>query len=901
MTEKLIVIDGYSLANRAFFALPPLTTQHGQPTNAVYGLAMMLLKLLEDKQPDYFVAAFDVAAPTFRHQEYREYKAQRLKMEDSLKSQFPLIRQLLSILGIPIYESAGYEADDVIGTVSAQAASRGIKVEIVTGDRDAFQLVNPLVNVIYTRKGITEVDTVDEEYIRNRYQLTPKQLIDLKGLMGDSSDNIPGITGFGEKTALKYLSQYQSIDGIYEHLNEVIRDRDRQLFETYKDQAYLSRHLATIKTDLPFSLDLGECCRHRQYDRAELLDFCKEYEFKSLVKKLGSEVEATEVAKVTELPFTVKELTPEIVEEAIKKLRDEKLCFIQFLTSKANWVKTQWLGLGIGCSDENWFLPLNSDSSIPEKLTEILADSQIVKCGHDLKRQLQIAKVKEIAIQGELEDILIAGYLINAGIGGLELDDLTQTYLQQSIPFGKTERGTKVSVFDLPDTLPLPELEKIAGGRLESLKLLKNKFNPLLVANGLVKLYHDTEIPLVKVLFDMEEAGIKVDPEVLRTFGDALKQRQQELERDIYQQTGEEFNISSPKQLGHVLYEKLGLTPPKKTKTGFSTDAAVLESLTGQHSAIRLILEYRQNLKLQSTYIDSLINLINPRTGRVHTTFNQAVTTTGRLSSTEPNLQNIPVRSEDGRMIRRSFIPNDDHHYLLAADYSQIELRVMAHFSEDPAFMEAFLNGEDIHKFTAAAVYGIAPEEVTREMRDHAKAVNFGIIYGISGFGLSQNIGITRKEADNFIKVYFEKYPGVKSYVEALIEQARETGESRTLLGRIRKLPDLQSRNFTLRSFAERMARNTPIQGTAADIIKIAMVRMRERLLEQPALGKLLLQVHDELIFEVSKDKWRDLAIIVKEEMEKAVTLRVPLVVDFKIGSDWGSLAPTRLEDSQYA
>lgn len=897
MTKRLVIIDSFSLANRAFFALPILTTSSGQPTNAVYGLAMMLLKLLEESKPDYFIAAFDVAAPTFRHQEYQEYKAQRMKMEDALKSQIPLIRELLGILEIPIYESVGFEADDVIGTIASKASAQGIEVEIVTGDKDSFQLVNPKVRVLYTRKGITDVDVVDEEYIAKRYQLKPKQLIDLKGLMGDSSDNIPGITGFGEKTSLKYLHQYHSLDEIYEHLDEISRERERRLLETYKEQAFLSRHLATIKTDLPIDLELNQCCRHRNFDRERLLNFCQEYQFKSLVKKLGGDTEAT-VSHISELSYSIKILDDDQLPWVAQKIKAEKYCLIQFLSSEASWRGVEWLGLGIGVSGENWLLPLAEKANLPSTLLEILDDTQITKCGHDLKKQMMVAKVKGISINGPLEDVLIAGYLLNAGIGSLELEELTQTYLQKTIPFGTNDRGARVSPFDLSPKTTLENLERLAGARLESIRQLNAKFKQLLVENCLENLYYDVELPLVRVLWKMEETGVKVNPEILQNFGDTLKKRQQQLEEEIYQLTGAEFNISSPKQLGNILYDQLGLTPPKKTKTGYSTDAAVLESLIGQHPVIPLLLEYRQNIKLQTTYIDSLINLINPKTGRVHTTFNQAVTTTGRLSSTEPNLQNIPIRSEEGRMIRHAFIPGENEFCLLAADYSQIELRVMAHFSGDHAYREAFLNNEDIHQFTAAAVYGVAPKEVTPQMRDHAKAVNFGIIYGISGFGLAQNIGVTRKEADGFIKAYFEKYPGVKAYVEQLVDKAREAGESRTLLGRIRKLPDLHSRNFTLRSFAERMARNTPIQGTAADIIKVAMVRIGKHLDEKPSLGRLLLQVHDELIFEVHQDYWKELARVVKEEMEQAVSLEVPLVVDFKMGTDWGSLNKVHLEES---
>jgi DNA polymerase-1 len=895
MEGKLVIIDTYSLANRAFFALPPLATSDGLVTNAVYGMAMMLLRLLEETKPDYFLAAMDAGVPTFRHQEYDAYKGQRLKMEDSLRTQIPIIKELLERLKIRVYEHPGYEADDIIGTMAKKAARQGLQVEIVTGDRDSFQLVEPGITVRYTKKGITEIDRVDEAFVQRRYELQPAQLIDLKGLMGDASDNIPGVPGFGEKTALKYLAEYATIDGLYQNLERVARQRDRQLLTEYKDQAYLSRRLATIVTDLNLGIDLADC-RYPGYSNQELLEFCQTYQFRTLVKKLGSEEQAETVAQHRSIEFEVTILDAEELGPLVAQALEAGSIILQFLTAVANWSLVRWLGVGIGVGDRNYFYPLRPDQELPEPLQRLLADPNLRKTGHDLKKQLQIAAHHQLALAGLLEDVLIQGYLANAGVGGMELENLSEIYLHATVKTWQNDRGTKFPVFSLPEELSREVLAELAGSRMTAIRRLRQELPVLLEEMGLAKLYQEVEQPLIATLFAMERAGIRVDPEPLRSFGSLLKTRQVELEREIYDSVGAEFNIGSPKQLGAILYEKLGLKPPKKTKTGYSTDAEALENLAEQHPVIPLILEYRQNLKLQSTYIDSLIGLINPKTGRVHTTFNQAVTTTGRLSSTDPNLQNIPIRTEEGRLIRRAFLPAQGS-VLLAADYSQIELRVMAHFSKDPGFMEAFLKGEDIHKFTAAAVNGVAVAEVTRTMRDQAKAVNFGIIYGISGFGLAKNIGVGRKEADQFIRAYFEKYPGVQAYVEQLIETAREAGEARTLFGRVRKLPDLHSRNFTQRSFAERMARNTPIQGTAADIIKLAMVRIERRLSERPELGKMLLQVHDELVFEVPEASWRELARLVKQEMEGAVELSVPLVIDVKVGPNWGEMSTMKLED----
>jgi DNA polymerase I len=859
-----------------------------------------LLKIMEDSKPDYILTAFDVAAPTFRHQEYQAYKGQRLKMEDTLKVQFPIIRQLLAVLKIPIIEQAGYEADDLIGTMAKKAAAQGIAVEIITGDRDAFQLVEPRITVLYTRKGITEVDRVDQEYIFNRYQLTPEQLIDLKSLMGDASDNIPGIPGFGEKTALKYLHQYQSLTGIYQHLDEIGKEKDRQLFNQYREQAYLSRHLAEIVTNIEVDVDPTRCCLHKDYSKQELIQFCSTMEFHSLVRKLSDGEITSEAKQLPELITNCTIIGEADLEQAIAEIRQEGICYFQFFTAIANWTQTKILGLGFGNSDQNWFYPLSPDMKLPPGLRGLFEDQTVTKMGHDLKKQMQIADSQGISFEGHFEDLLIAGYLVNAGLGGLELEDLSAVHIQKLIYIWRNERGKAFSIFNLPPDLTAAVLAKMCGSRLEAMRLLWPKLKETLQEMGLEPLYREVEAPLIPALFKMEREGIRVYPETLREFGRVLKSRQNQLETAIFALVQEQFNISSPKQLGVILFEKLGLKAPKKTKTGYSTDAEVLENLYEEHPVVPKILEYRQNMKLQTTYIDSLIALINVQSGRVHTTFNQAVTTTGRLSSTDPNLQNIPIRSEEGRLIRRAFLPRDEQHRLLSADYSQIELRVMAHFSQDRAYKEAFLKGEDIHKFTAAAVHGVPLAEVTKEMRDRAKAVNFGIIYGISGFGLARNIGVSRKEADAFIEAYFGQYPGVKEYVNHLIDEARQGGEAHTLMGRIRKLPDLSSRNFTLRSFAERMARNTPIQGTAADIIKKAMVAIDKQLAVHPELGKLLLQVHDELIFEVAESKWRELGRLVKKEMENAVTLTVPLVVDLKLGTNWGEMDPVQLED-EYA
>ena len=586
MSKKLVIIDGYSLANRAFFVpqFQTLATSLGQPTGAVYGMARMILKLLKDLKPDYLLTAFDVAAPTFRHQEYQEYKGQRMKMEDSLKSQMPIIRELFEILKVPIYEMSGYEADDLIGTYAKVAVKLDLDVEIITGDRDSFQLVEPGIKILYTRKGISELDFVDNSFIQERYQLRPEQLIDLKGLMGDSSDNIPGIPGFGEKTALKYLHQFGSLEAIYEQIDTIQKPRDRELFITYREQAYLSRKLATIITDLEVNLDLDLCCQHQDYNQQQLIDFFSKYEFSSLVKEYSGAVQSVEIRQIELLPYTFDILNESNIDKAITEIEEQSYCYIQFLTSEATWQQVKVVGLGLATSQNNWFYPIKLGEKFPEKLTSLLSNSQILKIGHDLKKQLIISSGLGIQLGGEIEDILIAGYLVNAGQGGLELEQLSETHLQKAIPAYRNERGKIFSVFSLPEDLPTKVLSEIAGGRLEALKHLRGKIAAIMESSQLKSLYVEVELPLIQVLFQMERDGIKVESEILKNFGGVLRKRQQELETEIYTLVDQQFNISSPKQLGTILFEKLGLKAPKKNKTGYSTDAEVLEALVDRAS-----------------------------------------------------------------------------------------------------------------------------------------------------------------------------------------------------------------------------------------------------------------------------------------------------------------------------
>lgn len=883
--KKFVVIDGNSLANRAFYALPPLTTSQGIITNAAYGFTTMLYKLLEDEKPDFMAVAFDKAKLTFRNKEYAEYKANRKGMPDDLKPQFPIIKDILKAMGIPIYELEGFEADDLIGTLSVKAEEKGWQVLIVTGDRDAFQLVTPNVKVSITRKGISELETYDENVLNEKYGLTPDQMIDLKGLMGDQSDNIPGIPGVGEKTALKLIHQFGTVEEVINRAGEISGKLKEKILDN-QDLATLSKKLATIIKDVPLDINLDNC-QLGQENKEEVLGLFKQLEFKGLLKKLVAEVdEGKEEVKsvITSAAVDIKPVTDEKSwQELLTQLKKaDKFTFSYEDTGKTPSIaKLESFSVSL---KPGLAYPISLSSfedtetgqalrkEIFQGLREVFASESALIICQDAKRLMWLMAKEGIEFELKYFDTMVGAYLLNPGSKNQLIEDIALDLLAQVISNEKV-----VENLALRSSL-LWSLYEIIEEKLATLNMKD--------------LFYEVELPLVKGLFDMEYVGINVDTEQLVAMGKDLSQRIEEISEEIYTEAGEKFNINSPKQLGVILFEKLGLPPFKKTKTGYSTNAEVLDTLAEQHAIVEKILVHRHLVKLKSTYVDGLINITNKTTGRVHTTFNQTVTATGRLSSTEPNIQNIPIRLEEGRKIRKVFVPLDENSVILAADYSQIELRVLAHISEDETLMEAFIKNQDIHRRTASEVFGVSMEEVTSEMRSRAKAVNFGIVYGISDFGLAKDIKVSRKEAKEYIENYLEEYPKVRKYMDDIVLSAREQGYVSTILNRRRYLPDVLSSNYNVRNFGERTALNTPIQGSAADIIKVAMLRVGEMLSENKFKTKLLLQVHDELILNVPKEELATVQALVKESMEKAVELKVPLIVDVKTGPNWYEVKP---------
>jgi DNA polymerase-1 len=885
--EKFMILDGNSLIHRAFYAIPLLTTSEGLFTNAVYGFVNMLLKILSDEQPACVAVAFDKGKVTFRMDHYEQYKGHRKPTPDELRPQFALAKDVLRAMKIPVYELEGYEADDLIGTVTRLAENEGYHTLIVTGDRDALQLVSPHAEVLLTKKGITELDKYDPDKVKERYGLTPEQIIDLKGLMGDASDNIPGVPGVGEKTALKLLHQFGSIENLYDSFESLPANKLKEKLADNRELAFLSKKLATIVTDVSCDVDLA-CCVLSEPDYEQLLTLFRKYEFRSLIKSISEKMKssgggagASEAGTVTGEAVVEGNYKQLSLEEGLDFLAGELshgevgvFCELSnpdpMLAELAGFSWSLLAGQAhyvAGRQNQQTQLFQEEEHNISGLPGLLGARAGLKKFCHDGKRLLVALDRYGIRWEEIAQDTGLAAYLLNPTGQHQDLADLSAKYLGISIMPGEAavDACTKADI--------ILRLQKVLSERLTE--------------NGMDDLYYNVELPLVRILADMEIGGVKVDLDQLKALSGELGAKLDILTEEIYRLAGEKFNINSTKQLGYIFFEKLNLPVIKKTKTGYSTDVEVLETLAEEHEIVAQILEYRQLAKLKSTYVDGLAGLINPRTGKIHTSFNQTVTATGRLSSTEPNLQNIPIRLEEGRRIRKVFIPSAPGHLLVTADYSQIELRVLAHISGDENFIRAFREGEDIHTHTASEVFGVSLGEVTREMRDSAKAVNFGIVYGISDFGLARNIKVTRKEAKSYIQGYLRRYPGVKRFMEEIVSRAREQGYVSTILHRRRYLPDIVSPNHNIRSFGERTAMNTPIQGSAADIIKLAMVQVAGRLTELGLKTKMILQVHDELIFEVPDDELIKVVPMIRDCMENAVKLDVPLIVDMKKGRDW--------------
>jgi DNA polymerase-1 len=874
--KKFIIIDGNSLAYRAFYALPLLNNEKGNYTNAVYGFTTILLRILEEEKPTHCLVAFDAGKVTFRHSDYREYKGGRQKTPSELSEQFPLIRQLLDAFSIKHYELSGYEADDIIGTLTKQADQSGWQTKVVTGDKDMLQLVSEHVHVALTRKGISEVEYYDLTKLDEVYKLKPDQIRDLKGLMGDASDNIPGVPGVGEKTALKLLHQYETVENIYEHVDELSGKKLKENLHENKDKAYMSKELATILREAPLELSL-EDADYKGYQLEKLLPFFQEMEFKSLIERVGGEIieEKVEVEQVD--IYEILGVDDEMLNRA---LVSPSALHVEVL--QENYHNAPIYGLSVRNQNGLFFISIEIAKSSSQVKEWLEADDQ-KKWLYDSKRAQVALRWENLLLRGVEADLFLASYLINPSESEYHLDVLAKNHgiiiTSDEQAYGK---GAKQKLPDSKD-----DLKQHIARKAEAIFQLKETIDQELEKQEITSLFHDLELPLSHVLVQMEVEGIKIDRQRLVDMGELLQGRLAELTSQIFELAGTEFNINSPKQLGEILFETLGLPVIKKTKTGYSTNAEVLELLEPQHEIVSKILHYRQLGKLQSTYIEGLLKVTDGKTSKIHTTYQQTIAATGRLSSTDPNLQNIPIRLEEGRKIREAFIPEEPNSVILAADYSQIELRVLAHISKDPGLIEAFREDKDIHTKTAMDVFHVTEDEVNSDMRRQAKAVNFGIVYGISDYGLSQNLHISRKEAKEFIERYFASFPGVKGFMEEVVQQAKKDGYVTTLLNRRRYLSEINSRNFNLRSFAERTAMNTPIQGTAADIIKKAMVVMKERLELEGLASKLLLQVHDELIFEVPQSEIELMMKLVPEVMENAMELDVPLKVDTSYGLSW--------------
>lgn len=873
MNKKLVLIDGNSIAYRAFFALPLLNNDKGIHTNAVYGFTMMLLRILEDEKPSHIMVAFDAGKTTFRHKTFSEYKGGRQKTPPELSEQFPFIREVLDAYRIKRYELENYEADDIIGTLSKKAEEDGYEVKVISGDKDLTQLSSEKTTVAITKKGITEIEEYTPEHIKEKYGLTPKQIIDMKGLMGDTSDNIPGVPGVGEKTAIKLLTEFGTLEKLLESIDQVSGKKLKEKLEEFKDQAIMSKELATITLEAPVTVQLDEF-EYDEFDRDKVVQLFKELGFNSLLDKLGDNEGASVEEPLGNVEYTtVKEVTEEL-------FATENALYIEVLDD--NYHYADLVGISLVNEKGNFFIPTNVaiESSVFKAWAENEASKKIV---YDAKRTEVSLRHHHIHLKGIEFDLLLAAYIMNPAES---VDDISTTAKR----YGFTSISSDEAFYGKGAKRKIPEPEQLGEHLVRKglvLQDLRDKLEQELKSNEQFELYYDLELPLSLILADMESCGIKVDMDRLHAMGEAITEQLSTIEARIYDLAGESFNINSPKQLGVILFEKLKLPVAKKTKTGYSTSADVLEKLEEEHEIIREILNYRQLGKLQSTYIEGLLKVINPTTNKVHTRFNQALTQTGRLSSTDPNLQNIPIRLEEGRKIRQAFIPSEEGWVIFAADYSQIELRVLAHIANDEKLIEAFQEGLDIHTKTAMDVFHVSKEEVTSNMRRHAKAVNFGIVYGISDYGLSQNLNITRKEAGSFIERYLQSYPGVKEYMEEIVKDAKQKGFVSTLLHRRRYIPEITSRNFNLRSFAERTAMNTPIQGSAADIIKKAMIDMADRLKKENLKSRLLLSVHDELIFEAPEEEIERLKEIVPDVMEHTVELKVPLKVDYSYGPTW--------------
>lgn len=890
MDGKLVLVDGHSILNRAFFGIPDLTNSEGLHTNAVYGFLNILFKILDEEQPDYLTVAFDVHAPTFRHKMYNAYKGTRKPMAEELRQQVPLMKEMLTAMGVTIVEKEGYEADDLLGTIAKQSEAQGLEVSIVSGDRDLLQLASDHIKIRIpkTKRTGTEIEDYLAKDVVEKYQVTPLQFIDVKALMGDSADNIPGVPGIGEKTATALIVSYGSIENAHDHLEEIKPNRAKQNLSEHYDMAQMSKELATIEIHAPIEYSLEDAKLGNLFTEEAYL-MCKRLEFKNMLSRF--DIDAPKNLAEEHFTFvTDKKQISDILKKA-KKAGHIGCCLLPgegIITEQLSLFeqpKEQQVieGMSIAFSEEDiYYLSAGTEVSAEELLEEIqeLSGGQTKVSVMDLKETLKTLPLPE---NDRYFDASVAAYLLNPLKNDYPYEDLAKDYAGLMIP-SKTDLLGKESPVKAKQAKPEAFLKYICYMAYIPWKT-RDRLLEELNNTGMQTLYDTIELPLVYTLSDMEKEGVHVDAEELKRYGGELAAQIAVLEKEIYEGAGETFNINSPKQLGHILFEKLEMPYGKKTKTGYSTAADVLEKLAVEYPLVSKILEYRQLAKLKSTYADGLANFIE-EDGRIHTNFQQTVTATGRLSSTDPNLQNIPIRMELGRMIRKVFLPKDGYVFV-DADYSQIELRILAHMSGDEMLIQAYREAQDIHRMTASQVFHTPFEEVTDLQRRNAKAVNFGIVYGISSFGLSQDLSISKKEAQEYIERYFESYPKIKEFLDGCVEKARKDGYSVTMFGRRRPLPEISSSNFMQRSFGERIAMNAPIQGTAADIIKIAMNRVHRRLIDEGLKSRLLLQVHDELLIEAAPDEVDEVKKILDEEMKGAADLSVELEIDTHTGKNW--------------
>lgn len=889
--KRLYLIDGSALAYRSYFAFirNPLINSKGENTGAAFGFTRALMKILEEEKPDYLAVVFDTPEPTFRHHEYPDYKATREKMPDDLVSALPRIRQLITAMQIPILELPGFEADDVMGTLARQAENRGLITLLVTGDKDFMQLVNPHIKIYNLRKAGEEAEIIDEEGVRQKIELPPAQVIDYLGLTGDASDNVPGVNGIGPKRAVQLLTEFGTIERVLENASRVSPQKIGQSLIENAELARLSKRLVTIRCDVPIRMD-WDAMTVTEMNRPVLAELFKELEFRTLARQF------TEAEIDQKVNYQVVASAADL-DQLVERLAQSGSFVFDLETTSVDPMRAQIVGMSFAIQPRQAFYipiqlprldeiePLNL-KPVLEKIGPLLQNPGYKKSGQNIKYDMLVLSQYGIQVQGIDFDTMVASYLLNPSGRQHNLDSISMQYLNyKKIPTTDLI-GTGKKQITMAE-VPLAKICQYACEDADIALRLRLHLEPMLQNAGLMDLFQEIEIPLISVLKQMEFNGVCLDDLYLAAMSKDLDQGLRKIETEIYHSAGIKFNINSPQQLAKIFFEKLKLPSSRRTKTGFSTDVAVLEELAKQHPLPRLILDYRQLAKLKSTYVDALPRLVNPKTGRIHTSYNQTVAATGRLSSSDPNLQNIPIRTEIGRQIRRAFIPQDADHVILDADYSQIELRIMAHLSGDQTLRASFINEEDVHRRTAALVFHLEPEAVTQDQRRRAKEVNFGIMYGMGAYGLSQRLEISVEEADQFIQDYFSYYPGVKEYRDSTIAEARKLGYVKTLLNRRRFLPEIHDKNRNIREFAERTAVNTPIQGTAADMIKVAMIRIHQRIEKQGLDSKMILQVHDELVFDVRRREIDIMRALVQEEMEQALPMQVPVKVEIGIGPSW--------------